>query len=586
MATVVANGHTTDAPKTSSRKKSPATAPAVPATTAPVAAPAAPAARTRKTKTQAVDAAPVAVVAPPAPAPAPVVAAPAEKKGRSRKTAAQPPAAAPAAAATPAAPAEKKTRAKSQPKAAQPAPVEEKKGRSRKGAAQPAAQPAATSEQKAAEPKPRAIKEHPNVFATEGIITATSRVRDYLDSIINAKHEEIVAAIRAGHNKPKPLTDKDGNKLPPPPQGPQVPVSKLAPAVVKMINEAEAQYKQRLVEKYERYIVEKLKEKDEKKYEAYITARDKEMKAAKQRNEEFNLHNFNETYNPKFYADLNNFIKNDILTIGHVHPKAQNSRCPDEWTRAIAVVNKTRVHFAKSTKVILAGFLDNIPRQLITNGIANILQANRSQVKLEFCLNQLPGYEKRLTLLPFLRTLSVYDTITKWVHSCYEITQFNAAQKDKEQRKELPERPEIPHGEIFKQSVGTVFNSVRAEMIQKESDEEKKKQLQMLKFSEDTRYFCSGLIYEAISRIAVALGRRIGQEEKKTLRLSSVENIIMEMLDLLGITDAENIMNDIRARREVFDKAAASRKQSKPADGNGQVNNAEQKLEDELEYEN
>jgi len=582
MSTVVANGHAAETPAKGSRKRSPA-----PATTAPVvavapAAPAAPAPRTRKAKS--VEAAPVPVAAP--------VAAEPEKKNRSRKSAAQPPAvAAPAAqVATPvAAPVEKKTRTKSKPnETAAPvaaATAETKTGgRSRraKGTANDQKQPDETKGEQKVAKQPRVPKNHANAFTVDGVVTAMSRVRDELDNVINARHEEVVAAIQKAYNRPKPVAGPNKANQPAQPQGQPVPIANLPADIRQFINEAEEQYKQRLTEKYERHIIKRLRDKDKKKYETYMESRKKAMDAAEENKTPFNLHEFNEKIIPKFYSEEKDFVQKDILTIGYVHPQTGQVRCPDEWTRAIAVVNKTRIHFAKSTKVILSSFLDNIPRQLITNGITNILTANRSQVKLEFCLNQTAGFEKRLTLLPFLQTLSTYNLVARWVHECYEINQFNAAQKDKATRRELPPCPEIPHSTTFKQSVGNIFNSVRTDMINREADEEKKKQLQTLKFSEDTRFFCAGLIYEAITRIARALGRRITQEEKKTIRPDSMLNIIMEMMDLIGISDADVLMADVNARWQLFEKVTAERKVEKAK----QNNNAQKVAENgDLTYE-
>lgn len=593
MSTAVANGHAVETPAKGSRKRSPAPAAAVApvvATAAPVVA--APAPRTRKTKNA--DAAVPAAVVAPTPAPAPVAAEP-EKKTRARKAAAQPPAvvAAPAVAAPVA---EKKTRSKSKPAdaavtaapTATAATAETKTGgrsrRSKDGAAQKANDQTTETkgEQKVAKQQ-RIPKNHANAFTVDGVVTAMSRVRDELDNVINARHEEVVAAIQKAYNKPKPVMGPNKTKQPPQPQGVPVPIANLPADIRQFISEAEEQYKQRLTEKYERHIIKRLREKDKKKYETYMDARKKAMDAAEESKTPFNLHEFNEKIIPKFYSEEKEFVQKDILTIGYVHPQTGQVRCPDEWTRAIAVVNKTRIHFAKSTKVILSSFLDNIPRQLITNGITNILTANRSQVKLEFCLNQTAGFEQRLTLLPFLQTLSTYNLIARWVHECYTINQFNAAQKDKATRRELPACPEIPHSTTFKQSVGNIFNSVRTDMINREADEEKKKQLQTLKFSEDTRFFCAGLIYEAITRIARALGRRITQEEKKTIRPDSMLNIIMEMMDLFGISDAKVLMDDVNNRWQLFEKVTAERKAEK-----AKQSNAPQKVAEnggELAYE-
>lgn len=621
MATV-ANGHAEPVTK-SSRKKSPATSVAAPAV-APVAAAvtqepvvAGPAPRTRKSKTQ------DTAVAPAATAPTPVVAsaAPAaepEKKSRSRKAAAQP-----VAPAAPAAP-EKKPRARSQPKTAETKtaetptqPATEKKSRSRKqtesatSAATPAKGKSKTESKTAeskdpsaapAESKPRAVKNHVNAFEAEGIVTASSRVKDYLDSIINAEHERIVDAIREAQSKPKPPVFKDGVQQPAEPHREPKKISELPKDIVAFINEAENQYKQRLVEKYERTIIQNLKKHNKKKYDEYMKERQAAQAAAETKGEEFNLEAFNKKTNPSFYNELPNAIKNDILTINTVHKNTV--RCPDEWTRAIAVVNKTRIHFAKSTKIILSGFLDNIPRQLITNGIHNILQAGRSQVKLEFCLNQSAGFEKRVTLFQFLRSLSVYETLVKWVNECYAVTQANSS-REKDQQLPQPARPAIIGGDgpvmidgkpindrvgmIFKQSVGNVFNSVRSDMIKRETDEEKKRQLQMIKFSDDARLFCSGLIYEAITRIAKALARRINQEEKKTIRPFIMENMIIEMMELLGISDVDVVMNDIKQRKQVFDEAAKRRKAEKDAKAKvDAANGANQpkKIDDELDYDN
>jgi hypothetical protein len=264
MSTVVANGHTTEVVTKTARKKSPVmnATPVNVGVTAP--APVAAAPKNRKSKNEQVEL---------------QVANEAEKKPRNRKTAATVPVATP----QPAPPAEKKTRAKASqaPSLAAVAqkPAETKtngKSRRAKGTTeqtQPVEQKQSAGQQsEKKEPKqPRVPKVHANAFAEDGVVTAMSRVRDALDIVINATHERVVNAIQAAYNKAKPVVDAKGNKQMPA-QGPQTPISQLPADIVQFINEAEAQYKQRLVEKYEQKKVEEARAKDEKKYQHYMDA--------------------------------------------------------------------------------------------------------------------------------------------------------------------------------------------------------------------------------------------------------------------------------------------------------------------------
>jgi hypothetical protein len=463
---------------------------------------------------------PVAAVAPSDPA------QPAEPKKRAKKTAAAEP-----AAATPVvAPSDP------QPSNAKPAgepkqPVELKKRTKKAAAAEPAtatapsdpAQPAESAMVKA-EPKKRQPSDKKSKFELQGVGIAPSRVKSVLAHVaLNPREARARDALRAAENRPvMPKQVKDGPAPVLPPQGPQKHIAELDAETVACVADAVAVHSAILREEYERETVAKLSDSERERYRV--------ARAAAKKSEDFSPLAFHTEFSAKFYDKFEAFQAADSYSLG------PNSRY-NEWTRAIALINKLCVRLSHGTRDILAAYLDNVVLQLAENAVHNCVAAGKTIVKLEHAVSESEGFAARVPLAPWLRTLPSFD------HAKLYVAQ-RASQKAATEQE--PAKPDLRYTSVY------ADNAMFKTYVEDLCVFVQQKHKTALNLSTDFKQFCDDMVYGAILRVAEVLKQNVEYSEVKTISDGLMKHTIMCINLAAGINNTA-VMADLAERLAKFE---------------------------------
>jgi ribosomal protein S17E len=344
-----------------------------------------------------------------------------------------------------------------------------------------------------------------------------------------------------------------------------VPIEKLDPAVLAVVREAEKAHSDSLMEDYEREVVKKY---DEAKRDAYQAAR-KEASAK----DNFNLHAFNLSQDKKFYDGFAAYCQeNDSYLLSR---KVKDEETGEEWdkynqwTRATALVNKLCTRLSQETRNILAGYLDNLVIQYARNGLHNCLKDNRSIVQLHHALTVSEGFNERVPLDSFARTLDNYQLALSWVEACRETREEVRQHKAKghEVEAELPAYPDPEYNEDFDGYVVDLCRSVRIRMAEEQTVAANKQKYLDASISTDFKRFCSFIIYEAILRVGAILKAEVALNNVKTVSEKLMYHALHQIHNACGI-DFEPVRHDLETRLEKFSKWREERRDARKAKHN------------------
>lgn len=405
---------------------------------------------------------------------------------------------------------------------------------------------------------------NPAPYDYAGLGIGPARVKKVLTmEALNPREAMVRKALLKAENRPvrpKPTKEVPAPELPA--QGPQVPIEKLDAAVLTVVREAEKAHADSLMEDYEREFVKKF---DDAKREAYQAAR-KEA----QSKEGFNLHAFNLSHDKKFYDGLNAYChENDSYQLTR---KVKDDETGEEWdkynqwTRATALVNKLCTRLSQETRNILAGYLDNLVIQYARNGLHNCLKDNRSIVQLHHALTVSDGFDDRVPLDAFARTLSNYQLALSWVEACRETREEVRQHKTRghEVEAELPAYPDPEYNEDFDGYVVDLCRSVRIRMAEEQPVAANKQKFLDASISSDFKRFCSFLIYEAILRVGAILKAEVALNNVKTVSEKLMYHALHQIHNACGI-DFESVREDLVKRLEKFSKWRAERRDARKA---------------------
>jgi len=392
---------------------------------------------------------------------------------------------------------------------------------------QPAEQPDVVD----TETKKRLYNIKPTSLETTGICIGPARVRSILiNKSLNPREHYVRNAIIQAENKPtKPKPTKQNPNPQIPEQGPQVAVEDLAADVVSVIEEANALHNNNIRDSYEKKV---LKNMTAKKRESYISARKDAQVTARNTNTKFDLESFNKQYDPKFYKGFKKFIKENDTYILNKKDSKGNVKY-NQWSRAIALVNKLSIRLSGNTRYIVASFLDNIVEQYAYNGIHNCICDNKHMVMIRHALKQSDGFNKRVVLDRFIKTFDNYDKTLRWVFECEQIKKQNS--EDKTEKLAMPVYYESEYDSDFHRYVGEICRSVKMRLANGCSDEQKKEQYLGTSVSSEFKKFCSYVIYEAILRIGSLLQITVKRDNVKTVSDNMVWYALEQIHKTTGI---------------------------------------------------
>ena len=504
-------------------------------------------------------------------------ASPKASPQNSRAAARKPAAKSPSKAKSPAKPAAKSpSKAKSPAKSASKSPVRkagaQSKGGAKKGGARVAQKgkgKAAAKATKTAKPR-RPVNTKPAPIDFSGIGIGPAKVKKVLmHHAFNPKEYAVRLEILEAENKPvKPKPTEEIPDPVMPAQGPQTPVDKLPKATLDVVRAAERAHHQSLTSDYEHHVVSELSEADKKVYN------DARKDAAKAEN--FDLHAFNVSQNKKFYAGFDAWCKeNDSYALGRVvkDKKGVERERFNQWSRAMALVNKSCLRLSSGVRDILACYLDSLVVQYARNGIVNCVAEEHSNLQLRHALTPSDGFDERVPMDAFARTLDGYQLALNWIESCRQ-TREEIRETRKRIKKgeiegdtvsaELPDYPDPEYDENFEGYVVEICRSVRMQMAESQKTAVDKAKYHNIKVSENFKRFCSIIIYESILRIGAHLKAVVELKDVKTVNEDIMYHTLQQVSNLCGIP-FETIRQDLKTRLEKFRVWCAERRAARKA---------------------
>ena len=485
----------------------------------------------------------------------------ASPKAAARKPAAKSPSKAKSPAKTASKSPARKAGAKAAPKAAT------KKGGAR--VAQKGKGKAAAKTAKTAKPR-RPVNTKPAPIDFSGIGIGPAKVKKVLmHHAFNPKEYAVRLEILKAENKPvKPKPTEENPDPVMPAQGPQTPVDKLPKATLDVVRAAERAHHQSLTSDYEHHVVSEMSEADKK---AYNDARKEAAKA-----ENFDLHAFNGSQNKKFYAGFDAWCKeNDSYALGRVvkDKKGVERERFNQWSRAMALVNKSCLRLSSGVRDILACYLDSLVVQYARNGIVNCVAEEHSNLQLRHALTPSDGFDERVPMDAFARTLDGYQLALNWIESCRQ-TREEIRETRKRIKKgeiegdtvsaELPDYPDPEYDENFEGYVVEICRSVRMQMAESQKTAADKAKYHNIKVSENFKRFCSIIIYESILRIGAHLKAVVELKDVKTVNEDIMYHTLQQVSNLCGIP-FEPIRQDLKTRLEKFRVWCAERRAARKA---------------------
>lgn len=385
--------------------------------------------------------------------------------------------------------------------------------------------------------------------------------------------------------RPKP-TEKDPDPAMPE-QGPQVPIEKLPKHVLEVVRAAERAHMQSLTEDYEHSVVSAMSDVDKKAYQ--------EARKKAQESDNFDLRTFNTSYNKKFYAGFDEYCKeNDSYALGRVvkDKKGVERERFNQWSRAMALVNKVCLRLSNGVRDILACYLDNLVIQYARNGIVNCIAEEHSNLQLRHALNPSEGFEERVPIDAFARTLDGYQLAVNWIESCQQ-TREEVREIRKKVKKgevegdrvvaELPEYPDPKYDENFEGYVVEICRSVRMQMASEQKSAVEKAKYHNIKISEYFKKFCSIIIYESILRIGAVLREVVQFKDVKTVNEALMYHALRQVSNVCGPAAYEPIRQDMETRIRKFRVWCNERRDARRAKRNADAEEDEEDEDADLE---
>jgi hypothetical protein len=456
----------------------------------------------------------------------------------------------------------------------------------------------------AAATKRRPVNNKPAPIDFSGIGIGPAKVKTVLmhrafNPVEHEVRKEIIKA-EARPIKPKPTAENPDPVMPA--QEPQVPIEKLSKTARDVISAAEKAHLLDLTAEYEHHVLSQLSETDRKNYQ------EARKKAAESK--DFNLHAFNVSLNKKYYDGFAAWCKkstevdgklkpNDSYSLGRI-VKDKNGVARErfnQWSRAMALVNKSCLRLSNGVRDVLACYLDLLVVGYARNGIVNCVTEGHSNLQLRHALTPSEGFDDRVPMDAFARTLTGYQLALNWIESC---RQTRAELNDLRKRIKageiegdsvsatLPEYPEPTpeYDEHFEGYVIEICRSVRMQMAESQKTAADKEKYHNIKVSENFKKFCSIIIYESILRIGAHLKQAVALKDVKTVNEEIMYYTLEQVSNICGIP-FEPIKRDMSTRLDRFRAWCLERRETRrakrdlPADADEEDEDEEETVEEE-----
>jgi hypothetical protein len=439
---------------------------------------------------------------------------------------------------------------------------------------------AKSSKKDADKPRRKSRNTKPTIMDTSGIGIQPMLVKQTLVAqALNPLESRTKVAIKLAECRPaKPSTKpaKSSSRRrgkaaanPPVPAIP-TPVSEMLPEHLRVIRAAEESYRSTLRTKYEKEVyLANLKAKNKEKYDRYEEER---KKAHKEPN--FDLRAFNEAFDSKFYGRaFERFVAE--------HDAYADKDKYDEWRRARILVTKMCLRTSRSTRVIIAAFLDLIVEQFARNGIQNCILTGKRIVQIWHALKETKSFDESVPLHRYVRTLQGYDRTLQWIREYGESRLPNG-----DKRNVSSSKLEFDGTDKFKSYVGNIVKSTRTRMSKGAQTTAEQNGFNQLRVGGNFKSFFSYVALETIVRIGRVLLCSVELNNVKTISDRMTMSAIKEMCVTCGV-DFDPIEGEINRKLEQYaewsEKRRELRKRTKEEKKSEPAEEEEEKSNDEEE---
>ena len=363
-------------------------------------------------------------------------------------------------------------------------------------------------------------------------------------------------------------------------QSQPIPVSKIKPEYYEVVQRAEKLHEESLRADYERNIVSKFTEEQQKKYSAA-----KKLASA---SADFNLRSFNTTFKPDFYNEYEKFrnekdtytfkkldnekyvVDNNGTRLLDKDGKPYKQKSYNEWTRAAALINKPCTRLSFGARNIIASFLDLIVEQYTRNALHNCFLEKRKTLYLHHALIPSEGFNDRVPLDNFVKTFDSYNSALDWIELCKTTkAEFNklksADSKVGYVRPEFLLFQNVTRKYDCEGYINELCRYVKSEMYNSCKQKPEGDFYKDVNVGKEFKRFCSYIVYEAILRIGSALKENVNYSRVKTINDEMVYHILKLTHRITGVdckTTMEQMEKSLKKFNE-FKKEHKNKKQNK-----------------------
>ena len=255
----------------------------------------------------------------------------------------------------------------------------------------------------------------------------------------------------------------------------------------------------------------------------------------------FNVEQFNTQYIPDFYKDF-------------VLPKSDSN----EWKNAIDKINKLKNRFSTNSRVFISAFVENIIKQLVSNGLVSCVADNKKIIQLSHILDtSREGFAKRFPLYPLIEHLNTFKQARAYVNTPQSTKVSDTPEyhddSDPETSKRLKNDKsndifnldgvslEVQYQ--FRYYVAEICREIRMDLSNTKVDSEGKLMnlYNHTSVSKIFKNFCSTLICEFLMRIGNMLLVEVNARGIKTVNDSIVNTVIAHYHTVCNVDKADTI---------------------------------------------
>lgn len=191
------------------------------------------------------------------------------------------------------------------------------------------------------------------------------------------------------------------------------------------------------------------------------------------------------------------------------------------------LMSKVKVRFNSEAKVFITLFIENIVKQLVTNGTVNAALENKKIIKIEHALNtKSPGFTENFALFPFIANLTSYKK-----HLVAKPAEDATEEENTDKKVQ------------FKHYVNELCRTVRMELTRSDNSvaEHSASIYNHISVSKEFKDFCSEIIIDLIMMFGEVLKAEIATRKVKTINYTVIKTLINVTHILLGL---ESHMDD------------------------------------------